>query len=470
MYTTSEINIGNVPIGGKNPVRIQSMTTTNTLDTNSTVNQILDLEKQGCDLVRLAVTSVNEAENIINIQKELKNYGSNIPLIADVHYKPEVAVIAARYVDKVRVNPGNYYSSEGDCKVLEEKLLPLINTCLEHNTAIRIGVNHGSLSDRILVTYGNTPEGMVESLMEFVRIFKKHNFQNLILSVKASNVSTMISSNILLVQKLVDEGLNYPIHLGVTEAGNEVEGRVKSAIGIGQLLTIGIGDTIRVSLAENPVNEVPVAKLLATHYGRKPVKSVLNIPELVQVKNAFLKDNPEIILIKELNMLEPSSDNSYTIARLELDTLSFEEAIINASIDYASFLLDNRVDGIQIECNNLNAKSKIDIARQILQVLGLKISKAEYIACPTCSRTSIDLEKCLNQLKRETKDMVGLKFAVMGCAVNGPGEMADADYGILATSDKKVNIYQGKKIVLRNIPIDNAVAELTCFLELQKKN
>ena len=285
-YLSSIVNIGNVTLGVKNPVRIQSMTTTNTMDTDATVSQIVELALAGCDFVRVTTQNINEAENLSNIKFELKKQGINIPIIADVHFNPKVAEIAAKIVEKVRINPGNYINNNKLFSIvrgvddvdadneIEQNLVPLLNICKQHGTAIRIGVNHGSLSSRILYKYGNTALGMVESIMEFVNICHKNKFNNLVLSLKASNVIVMIEANMLLVKKMNEKGFHYPIHLGVTEAGSDEDGRIKSAAGIGYLLAHGIGDTIRVSLTENPIEEIPVAIKLASYYGRKEINLI----------------------------------------------------------------------------------------------------------------------------------------------------------------------------------------------------
>jgi (E)-4-hydroxy-3-methylbut-2-enyl-diphosphate synthase len=385
-FKTRVVNIGNVPLGGDYPVRVQSMTNTDTLDTKSTVEQAIRMIEKGCEYVRIAVPGIKEAENLKNIKKELRKKGFTVPLIADVHFNPKIAELAATIVEKVRINPGNYViknplpflgrgkgegfsasrvsrlalRDQSDEEVHEQirtRLEPLLKICKTEGTAIRIGTNHGSLSQRILNRYGNTPTGMVESALEFVRICEDFGFHDIVLSMKASNTRSMIKANRLLVERMKQEGMNYPIHLGVTEAGAGEDGRIRSAIGIGSLLADGIGDTIRVSITEDPEFEIPVA------YG-------------------------------------------------------------------------------------------------IMQATGVRITRTEYISCPTCARTHFNIRETLEKIKQKTGHLKGLKIAVMGCIVNGPGEMADAHYGYVGTGKGKVMLYKGKDLRKRNISEKQAVEEL----------
>lgn len=379
MYTrfkTRVVNIGNVPMGGDYPVRVQSMTNTDTMDTAATVEQAIRMIEAGCEYVRIAVPGEKETENLRNIKKELRSRGFTTPLIADVHFNPRLAEMAATIVEKVRINPGNYmdkrsgkaewteseYSQE--LEKIAERISPLLKICRENGTAIRIGTNHGSLSPRIMSRYGDTPQGMVESTLEFARICKQQGFNDLVVAMKASNTRVMIAANRLLVQKMKEERLDYPIHLGVTEAGAGEDGRIKSAIGIGSLLADGIGDTIRVSITEDPEFEIPVA--------------------------------------------------------------------------YA-----------------------------ILQATGVRISKTEFISCPSCARTKFNIQQTLEQIKKRTGHLKGLKIAVMGCIVNGPGEMADANYGYVGAGEGKVMLYKGQTLVKKDIPAETAVDEL---IRLIKEN
>lgn len=350
---TRVVRIGQVPMGGDYPVRVQSMTSTDTLDTEATVNQAIRMIDEGCEYVRISVPGMREAENLRNIRDTLRGKGYSTPLIADVHFNPQIAELAATLVEKVRINPGNYSV---------ESLRSLLDICTAHGTAVRIGVNHGSLSARIMETYGDTPEGMTESALEYARICRDHGFGNLVLSLKASNTRVMIAANRLLVKRMQAEGMDYPLHLGVTEAGAGDDGRLKSAVGIGSLLADGIGDTIRVSITEDPEFEIPVA------YG-------------------------------------------------------------------------------------------------ILQATGRRITKTEYIACPSCARTLFDIQKTLKEIESRTSHLTGLKIAVMGCIVNGPGEMADADYGYVGSGKGKVSLYKGKEVIRKGIDESRAVDELIAVLK-----
>lgn len=373
---TVEVQVGNLPMGGDNPIRVQSMCTTSTMDTEGCIAQIKRIVDAGGEYVRLTTQGIREAENLKNIKDGLRRDGYTVPLIADVHFNANVADVAALYADKVRINPGNYVDParrflhleytdkeyEEEIKKIETRFIPFLNICKEHHTAIRIGVNHGSLSDRIMSRYGDTPEGMVESCMEFLRICVRENFMNAVISIKASNTVIMVTTVRLLVKTMDKEDMHFPIHLGVTEAGEGEDGRLKSAVGIGSLLIDGIGDTIRVSLSEEPECEIPVA------YG-------------------------------------------------------------------------------------------------ILQAARARITKTEYISCPGCGRTLYNLQETIAKVKAATSKFSGLKIAVMGCIVNGPGEMADADYGYVGAGVGKVSLYKRKECVERNIPEADAVDHLLKFIE-----
>jgi len=386
-FVTRVIRIGDLPMGGSYPIRVQSMTNTDTLDTEGTVTQAIRMIEAGCEYVRISVPGMKEVENLRKIRKELKSRGFNTPLIADVHFNPKIAEIAATIVEKVRINPGNYISvgarhasplrrfdnqagirhqtsNQQYFDQLSDRLAPLLKISSDHGTAIRIGVNHGSLSERIMEKFGDTPLGMVESALEFARICEDQGFRELVLSLKASNTRVMIRANRLLVERMKEEKMDYPLHLGVTEAGAGEDGRLKSAVGIGSLLVDGIGDTIRVSITEDPEHEIPVA------YG-------------------------------------------------------------------------------------------------ILQATGVRITKTEYISCPTCARTLFNIQEAVQKVKERTGHLTGLKIAVMGCIVNGPGEMADAHYGYVGAAKGKVNLYKGQKLVKKNIDEDEAVDEL---IQLIKDN
>ncbi len=455
MYNSAKIKIGNTFLGGSSKVRIQSMTNTSTMDILATVCQVSDLVASGCDLVRITTQNIQEAKNLEAIKTELAILGIEVPLIADVHFNPKVAEIAAAIVDKVRINPGNYTES---AELIEKYLIPLIKICKREDTAIRIGVNHGSISERMLNRYGNTPLGLVESLIEFVRVCNNNNFHKLVLSIKASNVITMIEANKLLVKKLEDEGFNYPIHVGVTEAGNDDEGRIKSATGIGYLLSHGIGDTIRVSLTEDPLAEIPVAKELINTYGLRSKNLDGVSPNVIQFPSRYFSSRSPFVVtsgfsehadlsIMEIDLIaEKGKEKEYcNIEKLVYSGIPKEKLQIIAATDTAISLLDNNSDGIWLSNNGLtgeNQNSKLLL--QIFQALGKRNSSTEIIACPTCGRASINLIEILTDVKSQIPHIPGLKIAVMGCIVNGPGEMADADYGILGSGKDRVKIYKGK--------------------------
>ena len=481
MYCSSEIKIGNLYIGGKHPVVVQSMTTTNTMDTEATVRQVKELVDVGCQIVRLTTRNKNEAYNLKNIKTQLVKAGIDVPLVADVHFNPSVAEVAAKFVEKVRINPGNYYTSSlngENEEIISEKLNSLLSICKNYNTTIRIGVNHGSLSKRILFKYGDTALGMVESLMEFVEVCRRYDFDNLVLSVKTSNVKIMIEANILLAERLVSLGMSCPIHLGVTEAGSEEEGRIKSSAGIGYVLSKGIGDTIRVSLAENPVNEIPVAKLLVEYFGKRSLPSKLVRSKLYGYSVENLEFKKPIIVttsktessdlsMDELYGMNGSSYNSEILKIVSLKNMklpSFEYTTISSVLASIAFY-DNLADGIHLENSQMLDVELGNISKTILQALGLRISGTEYIACPTCGRTTINLVDLLKELKSKTSHIIGLKLAVMGCIVNGLGEMADAHYGIMGAGAQKVQLYKGSSIVQKNVPQNMAVDSLISLIK-----
>lgn len=491
-YQSSIVHVGNIALGGSNSIRVQSMTTTDTMDTASTVDQIKELVMAGCDFVRITTRNIREAENLIVIKNDLKKAGIEIPLIADVHFNPRVAEVAARIVEKVRINPGNYidetpYSHSDifsdDSNILEKlnrNIEPLLKICKYHGTVIRIGVNHGSMSGRMLYKYGNTPRGMVESIMEFVHVCQLNDFHSLVLSLKASSVITMTEANMLLVKRLLGVGLAYPIHLGVTEAGSGEDARIKSAAGIGYLLAHNIGDTIRVSLSENPVSEVPVAKQIVNLCGKRINLAKNMIPEVKSiVKTDSMNRFPVVITsdysaFSDLNMDEAHEGSScpkgdtLMIHKFNYPGLSYNDLIIRAAVEVTVNFLNNQVNGIWLNNKGKTSSDKIaNIALNILQVLGLRIFKTEYIACPTCGRSTIDVIKRLDDLKNSTSHLPGLKIAVMGCVVNGPGEMMGADYGCVGSKKGMVNIYKGDKIIYKNVPEEKVTNTL---VELIKKN
>ena len=509
-YLSHTVDVGDVSLGGQHPVRIQSMINTNTMDTVATVQQVLELVNAGCDLVRITTPGIKEAENLKIIKSELKKKGYKLPLIADIHFNPKAAEVAAKYVEKVRINPGNYVDrksgkidwDEAEVKLAREriadKLLPLLKICQSTETAIRIGTNHGSLSERILSTYGNTPLGMVESAMEFVQICRDFNFHNLILSMKASDVQIMVKANRLLVERMIKADSYYPLHLGVTEAGAGEEARIKSAAGIGSLLASGIGDTIRVSLTEDPVNEIPVAKKLVDLYGRNETafkKTFSGLQLLKPQTDKSLQEitgqrNPVIVSgYSEIsdcylaeNLLKPAQGNnkSFEFETIDLNksnidpsviikkvyqNLPFDDLLIIASVDFALIFSKQKKGGIWIEADE-NYNKIAGLSLKILQALGIRYSKAEFIACPSCGRTQFDIMNVFKKVRKKTSHLKGLKIAVMGCVVNGPGEMAGADYGYVGAGRGKVTLYKSGEAVLKNIDEDLAVDAL---VELIKK-
>ena len=608
---TTEVMVGNVGIGGNNPIRIQSMTTTNTKDTIASVAQSITLIDSGAELVRLTAPSIKDAKNLYDIKNALIKRGYNTPLIADIHFTPNAAIEASKYVDKVRINPGNYIDKKKfqtltfskaqyreELKRIEEKLVPLIESCKIHNTAMRIGTNHGSLSDRILSYFGDTPIGMVESALEFVRICEKFNYKKIILSMKASNTIIMAQAYRLLVNRMRRENMFYPLHLGVTEAGEGDDGRIKSAVGIGSLLMDGIGDTIRVSLTESPEKEMPVAKKISNYienkkndtfykfncvnwtnpyeYTKNISKNISNIggdsvPVVVSnmsnfkeittdsfesvgyrysnlldkwtisdsacdyiflgdndiefevpgtlgliynfkkweekksgfplfCKSQYLKFSSKIDAFKFLEIKDKELDLKL-VEKLKLDNkcvliitsseincvsyfrrtiefllqnkidspiilcknyigLSKSSLQIESSIDFGSLLLDGFGDGIFI-VNNEHERSFLNkLSFDILQATRTRISKTEYISCPSCGRTLFDLEETTSRVRAATGHLKGLKIGVMGCIVNGPGEMADADYGYVGVGPGKISLYKKQEVVKKNIPTLNAIEEL----------
>ena len=454
---SSVAHVGNIEIGGNNPIRIQSMATTDTNDTEASVAQAKRIIDAGGELVRFTTQGTREAENMKNISARLKADGYTTPLVADVHFTAHTADVAAQYCEKVRINPGNYvdpgrtfkhleYTDEEyqeELKKIETKLVPFINICKEHHTAVRIGVNHGSLSDRIMSRYGDTPEGIVESCMEFLRIFRREHFNDVVISIKASNTVVMVTTVRLLVKTMDAEDMHYPLHLGVTEAGEGEDGRIKSAVGIGALLTEGIGDTIRVSLSEEPECEIPVA--------RKLVELIPECTKLRTEAEASIKDD--------------------TIS-LTLDAPDWETLQLKAAMAVGALFIDRKATKLEI---SLVGGSKLytlhaqlsTLSDAILQAARIKFTKTEYISCPGCGRTLYNLQETIAKIKAATKDLVGLKIGIMGCIVNGPGEMADADYGYVGAGRGKISLYRAKECIEKNIPEAEAVDRL---LELIRKD
>ena len=453
---SSVTHVGKVAIGGDNPIRVQSMATTDTNDTEGSVAQAKRIIDAGGELVRFTTQGIREAENMKNISARLKADGYDTPLVADVHFTAHTADVAAQYCEKVRINPGNYvdpgrtfkhleYTDEEyaeELKKIDAKLVPFINICKEHHTAVRIGVNHGSLSDRIMSRYGDTPEGIVESCMEFLRIFRRENFNDVVISIKASNTVVMVTTVRLLVKTMDKEDMHYPLHLGVTEAGEGEDGRIKSALGIGALLTEGIGDTIRVSLSEEPECEIPVARKL-------------------------------VDLIPECSRLRAEAETSIkddTIT-LNLDAPDWETFQLKAAMAVGALLIDRKATKLVITspAGYTNADSLTSLADSILQAARIKFTKTEYISCPGCGRTLYNLQETIARIKAATSHLVGLKIGIMGCIVNGPGEMADADYGYVGAGRGKISLYKGKQCVEKNIPEEEAVDHLLSLIQNDRK-
>ncbi|MDR1737352.1 MAG: (E)-4-hydroxy-3-methylbut-2-enyl-diphosphate synthase [Candidatus Symbiothrix sp.] len=534
---SSVVRIGNILMGGKHPVRIQSMTNTSTMDTEGCIQQSVRIIRAGADLVRLTAQGVREAENLKNIEIGLHQAGYHTPLVADIHFNPKAAEVAAQMVEKVRINPGNfadpvktfktfeYTDEEYACELgkIRERFVPLLNICKAHRTAIRIGVNHGSLSDRIMSRYGDTPQGMVESCLEFLRICVAENFADVVISIKASNTFTMVQTVRLLVRKMEEEQMTFPLHLGVTEAGEGEDGRIKSAVGIGALLYEGIGDTIRVSLSEDPEQEIPVAKLLVEYVQRfadqnaeiallsentpappssdetpwvisdqtQPANYLpsptaqpdmfftphseqfqiidANSPELPDTSSRIIllraKDNNPYLQKAAIYALRQAGVNNRIIlwnTYTDADLSAFQ---IKAAADCGSFFLDRLADGLMLTNSNFSAETADKCSFDILQASKRRISKTEYISCPSCGRTLFNLQETIKKVKAATAHLTGLKIAIMGCIVNGPGEMADADYGYVGAGAGRISLYKGKSCVLKNIPEENAVVELIKLIE-----
>ncbi len=571
---TREVHVGNIPLGGSNPIRIQSMTTADTLDTAAVVDETIRLVDAGCDYVRITTPNLTTARNLHNIKNELKRRGYDVPLIADVHFTPNVAEEAARIVEKVRINPGNFVDkkslkpnksyTDSDFEAAQERirqrLRPLLNICKEYGTALRIGTNHGSLSDRILYRYGDTPVGMVESVMEYLRVCLEEGFYNVVISLKASNPLVMIAANRLMVMKMDEEGMDIPLHLGVTEAGEGENARIKSALGIGTLLADGLGDTIRVSLAEPPEAEVPVAQSIAAHFANQyrnirpelTTPSCLNynpfletlatkrpvviarvdhnytpppegpMPDMVwfdSIPNAipsglqsvvpitawnhssnlapwftssdqwqaFAKTHPQYPYYVRFPSLEAALNTqlpgqgwkvvppqSYRTMRRLLcqqeaserilwapTTTNDTDELIHLAIHVGGILAEGWGEGLVWDIG----KSPLQRAFQLLQATRRRMFQTEFIACPSCGRTLFDLQSTTKHIRAALSDYPGLKIAIMGCIVNGFGEMADADYGYIGTGPGRIALFRGHEMVRRNIPEDQAVEALRELIE-----
>ena len=452
---SSVARVGNIAIGGDNPIRIQSMATVDTNDTEACVSQAKRIIDAGGELVRFTTQGTREAENMKHISERLKQDGYRQPLVADVHFTAHVADIAAQHCEKVRINPGNYvdpgrtfkqleYTDEAyaeELRKIEQRLVPFINICKAHHTAVRIGVNHGSLSDRIMSRYGDTPEGIVESCMEFLRIFRREQFDDVVISIKASNTVVMVQTVRLLVRTMDGEDMHYPLHLGVTEAGEGEDGRIKSAVGIGALLTEGIGDTIRVSLSEEPEYEIPVARMLV--------------------------DNIDVCT--RLRAAAEASIKADTIT-LQADTPDWEQFQLQAAMAVGALLIDRKATQLVLQNAHFAEDRLVALADAILQAARIKFTKTEYISCPGCGRTLYNLQDTIQRIKAATSHLVGLKIGIMGCIVNGPGEMADADYGYVGAGRGKISLYRQKECVAKNIPEAEAVDRLLQLIADDIKN
>ena len=509
---TLEVRVGDVVIGGDRPVRLQSMTNTDTNDTEASAEQVLRIVRAGGEIVRLTAQGRREAANLEHIRRRLDERGCRVPLVADIHFLPSAALEAAEHVEKVRINPGNFNEKGGEFE-------RLLEVCRRRGTALRIGVNHGSLSPSIVDRYGDTTEGMTASAMEFLRRCREAAFDRVVLSVKSSNVRVMVHAYRMLAAAMRSEGMRYPLHLGVTEAGDDREGRIKSAVGIGALLADGLGDTIRVSLTEAPEREIPVARKLVSYFeGREghapipdtdesfyspyeyrrrvsqPVDGIGgNRPPVVwseipaALRETFVEadirtvgsvpDGKVIVLTTDnlngvaeqraafLKMAKLGKNNPVVIAR-RYDETDLETLQIKAAADLGMLFLDGFGDGIRIENTGTSIpQQEIDaLSLDILQAARVRISKAEYIACPSCGRTLYDIERTLAAIKARTSHLKGVKIGVMGCIVNGPGEMADADYGYVGSGPGRITLYRGRNVVQRNLPQAEALDALVALI------
>ena len=547
---TCEVRVGDITIGGESPIRIQSMTTTNTNDTEGSIEQAIRIIEAGGELVRLTTQGTKEASNLENIRKGLRERGYTTPLVADVHFNPAAALTAAALVEKVRINPGNFTgeAKKFDMKadkltdkewmdLIVSKLKPLVETCKKNKTAIRIGVNHGSLSDRVMAKYGDTPQGMVASCMEYIKAFDMLDFHDIVISIKSSNTRVMVETVRLLSATMRESGCAYPLHLGVTEAGSDIEGRIKSAAGIGALLTDGLGDTVRVSLTEAPEAEVPVARQLVdyvqTKAGHKAIRQVAsksyspyeykkrqsiavmnvggdNLPIVI----ADVRKTEEFVSIRDIDkaqdytyiymtlseltsetaeklrqrddvviVVAAETSNSTAEMRafilaldeydihlpvvvwLKYETSNKEELEIESAADAGLLFIDGLADGLVLTDENVAAADVEQIAYEILQATRVRFSKAEFISCPGCGRTLYDIQKQTQKIKSEFNHLKGLKIAVMGCIVNGIGEMADANYGYVGAGVGKISLYRKKELIKSNLPQENAINELVSIIK-----
>ncbi len=442
---TLEVKAGNITIGGDNPIVVQTMCNTHTADVDASVAQCIGLAEAGAQMIRLTVPSLKDVENLAEIKSRLRGRGIGTPLVADVHFSSEIAIAAARVAEKVRINPGNFHK---DHEKAREQFARLVDVCRECGTALRIGLNHGSLGERITGLYGNTPLAMKEAVMEWLEMCIENDFYNVVVSLKASNTIVMVEAYRLLAAAMKERGVVFPLHLGVTEAGNGDSGRIKSTVGISALLSEGIGDTVRVSLTEPPVNELPVARYLADRYDRRLHSSLASVS--IEGRKAVA------------TYCSPSRE------RLMLDV----------SCDFGKRLLDKELDDVVI-CGTYTDESGMEqvldgsgnseyLADELMQAARRRFYRPEYVACPGCGRTMYNLESTFNEVKRRTSHLKGMVIAVMGCIVNGPGEMADADWGYVGEGNGMVSIYKGKTPLLRHIPESEAIDKLLELIERQQ--
>lgn len=439
---TSQVQVGNIFLGSDFPVRVQTMANTSTNDIDGSVNQARRCIEAGAELLRFTTQGLREVESLREIHAQVL---TAVPLVADVHFNADVADAAAETVEAVRINPGNYSK---DPAKLEERFVRLLDICREHETAIRIGVNHGSLSERMMDKYGDTPRGMVESVMEFLRIAVREDFHDIVISVKASNTRVMVETVRLLVKTMNKEHMAFPLHLGVTEAGEGEDGRIKSAVGIGALLADGIGDTIRVSLSEEPENELPVARDLVDYFADD---------ESIRYDGS--------VMAEVLDNIGGGAEIRYTSLEDDWDLFCLQ-----AAAESGRLLWDYKATDLTLVNPNFSETKLNFLSKDILQAARVRIYKTEYISCPGCGRTMFDLQKTVAEVKQATAHLTGLKIAVMGCIVNGPGEMADADYGYVGAGRDRISLYRGKECVLKNIPQEEAVAQLLSLIESDRSN
>ena len=440
--SSTAIDVHGLIIGGGAPLVVQTMCNTHTQDVEASVAQCLQLAAAGAQMIRLTTQGLKEVEALKEIKRRLRNAGCTVPLVADVHFTSDVAIAAAAVAEKVRINPGNFAKEHREAK---EQFKKFLQVCKEHRTAVRIGLNHGSLGERITNLYGNTPLGMKEAAMEWVEMALAEDFHNFAVSLKASNTVVMVEAYRLLKREMQSRGLSFPLHLGVTEAGNGDTGRIKSAVGIGTLLAEGIGDTIRVSLTENPVNEIITGNIIKEWY--KPQENLVSQAYLHKVQ------------------IDTQLRHGVTVPLLSYRVKNREEFLIKASCDFGPYLLDKKIDDFHLTCNFIAPDEIEEFKENLLQATRRRFTKPEYIACPGCGRTLYNLEETLNRVKARTAHLKGVKIAVMGCIVNGPGEMADADFGYVGEGAGKVSIYKGKEAVMRSVPQEEAIERLLEIIE-----